>query len=155
MRHLLICILMLCGMLFAHAQNYSITSEGVDNNGNYIVRIVVSTKKNPAKSAEDLVCRYAVHGVMFKGIAAAKDYSGCPALIKDPNVEQTQKAWLDAFWNEAAYKKYANITPSSMSVMKNKQTKLTETSALVTVAHKELKAYLEKDGIISGLSNLW
>ncbi|MBO7067983.1 MAG: hypothetical protein J6W52_04820 [Bacteroidaceae bacterium] len=148
-------ILMSClGCVLVHAQDYSLTSEGVDNNGNFVVRIVVSTKK-PAKMAEDLVKQYAVHGVMFRGVAAAKDYSGQPPLVKDPNVEQTKKAWFNAFWNEGGYKRYATITPSSMSVMKNKQTKMTETSALVVVSSSLLKAYLEEEGVIQGLSNLW
>lgn len=154
MRKFLFLILFCLGNIFVYAQEYSLMSEGVDNNGNYVVRIVVSTKK-AAKSAEDLVKQYAVHGVMFRGIAAANDYSGQPPLINDPNVEQTKKAWLDAFWNEGAYKRYATITPSSMSVMKNKATKMTETSALVVVSSGLLKSYLEKEGIIQGLSNLW
>ena len=92
---------------------------------------------------------------MFRGIAAAKGYSAQPPLINDPNIEQTKKAWLDAFWNEGAYKNYATIIPSSVSVLKNKATKKVETSALVRVSHSSLKAYLEKEGVIQGLSNLW
>ena len=79
------------GCIAAHSQEYTVTSEGVDNTGNYSVRIVVSTKK-ASKSAEDLVRLYAIHGVMFRGIAAAKGYSAQPPLINDPNIEQTKKA---------------------------------------------------------------
>jgi len=142
------------GCIAVHSQEYALTSEGVDNSGNYSVRIVVSTKK-ASKSAEDLVRLYAIHGVMFRGIAAAKEYSAQPPLINDPNVEQTKKVWFDAFWSEGAYKRYATIIPSSVSVLKNKATKKVETSALVKVSHSSLKAYLEKEGIIQGLSNLW
>lgn len=155
MKHFLFVILLFCGCLSISAQDYSIMSEGVDNNGNYVVRIVVSTKKKPSKSAEDLVRQYAVHGVMFRGVTAAQNYSGHPALIKDPNIEQTKKSWFDAFWNEGAYRRYVSITPASLSVMKNKQSKMTETSALVTVSSSALKKYLEEEGIIQGLSNLW
>ena len=141
--------------LAIQAQVYSsLTSEGVDNNGNYVVRIVVSTKKTP-KSVDDLVKQFAVYGVMFNGVTAANEYNGQPPLIQDPNVEQTRKAWLDAFWNEGAYKRYASVTPMSLSVMKNKMTKMTEITALVVVSANSLKAYLEKEGVIQGLSNLW
>lgn len=140
--------------IFAYAQTYSITSEGVDKNGNYVVRIVVSTKK-VSKSVEDLIKQYAVHGVMFKGVTAANDYSGQPPLVKDPNMEQTKKAWFDAFWKEGAYRRYASVTPMSLSVVKNKVTNTVETSALVVVSSNSLKAYLEEEGIIMGLSNLW
>lgn len=155
MKSLLFTIMLCLGSFSLNAQDYSLTSEGVDNNGNHVIKIVVSTKKKPSKSAEDLIRQCAVHGVMFRGVTAAKEYSGQPALIKDPNAEQTKKVWFDAFWNEGTYKKYVNITPSSLSVMKNKQSKMTETSALVTVSGNELKKYLEKEGIIKGLSNLW
>ncbi len=141
--------------LCSYGQDYSLISEGVDNNGNYIVRVVVSTKKSPEKKAEDIIKHYAVKGVMFNGIAAAKGYSGQRALISDPNVEQTKKTWFDAFWDEGAYSRYATIVPSSLSVMKNKQTKMTETSALVTISVGALKKYLEENSIIQGFSDLW
>ena len=155
MKKVLMTIMLIWGCIFVNAQEYTIQSEGVDNSGNYVVRIVVSTKKNPSKAAEDLVKQYAVHGVMFRGITAAKDYSSQPPLIKDPNVEQTKKMFFEAFWREKGYSRYASIRPSSMTVMKNKQSKMTETSALVTVSKDKLQKYLEENGIIQGFSNLW
>ena len=143
------------GCIVANAQEYTIQSEGVDTNGNYVVRIVVSTKKKPSKAAEDLVKQYAVHGVMFRGVTAAKEYSAQPPLVKDPNIEKTKKDFFEAFWRESAYNRYASITPSSLTVMKNKQSKMTETSALVTVSKEQLQKYLEENGIIQGFSNLW
>lgn len=140
---------------FANAQEYTLQSEGVDNSGNYVVRIVVSTKKKPAKAAEYLVRQYAVHGVMFRGIAAAKEYSAQPPLIKDPGIEQTKREFFEAFWRENGYTRFASIVPSSLTVMKNKQSKMTETSALVTVSKELLQKYLEDNGIIQGFSNLW
>ncbi|MBQ6208264.1 MAG: hypothetical protein IJK42_00625 [Prevotella sp.] len=155
MKKVLMTIMLFIGCIFANAQSYSIQSEGVDNSGNYVVRIVVSTKKKPSKTAEDLVRQYAVHGVMFRGITAAKGYSAQPPLIKDPNIEQTKKEFFEAFWRENGYSRYTSIVPSSMTVMKNKQSKMTETSALVTVSKELLQKYLEENGIIQGFSNLW
>lgn len=155
MKRLLFAIMLCLGSVSLYAQDYSIMSEGVDNNGNYVIRIIVSTKKKPSSSAEDLVRQYAVRGVMFQGVTASEDYSGHPALVKDPSVAQTKRVWFDAFWSEGAYKRYVSITPASLKVMKNKQSKTTETSALVVVSSNELKRYLEKEGIIQGLSNLW
>ena len=155
MKKVLLTIMLILSCIFAKAQEYTVQSEGVDNSGNYVVRIVVSTKKKPSKAAEDLVRQYAVHGVMFRGVTAAKDYSAQPPLIKDPNIEQTKKEFFLAFWRENAYNRYASIGPSSLSVMKNKQSKMTETSALVTVSKELLQKYLEDNGIIQGFSNLW
>lgn len=155
MKKVLFTILLCLVSVLTYAQEYTLQSEGVDNSGNYVVRIIVSTKKKPAKTAEELVKQYAVHGVMFRGIAAAKGYSAQPPLIKDPNVEQIKKTWFDAFWEEGAYSRYASITPSSLTVMKNKQSKMTETSALVSVAKEILQKDLETAGIVQGFSNLW
>lgn len=155
MKKVLLTIMLTLGCIVANAQEYTIQSEGVDTNGNYVVRIVVSTKKKPSKAAEDLVKQYAVHGVMFRGVTAAKEYSAQPPLVKDPNIEKTKKDFFEAFWRESAYNRYASITPSSLTVMKNKQSKMTETSALVTVSKEQLQKYLEENGIIQGFSNLW
>ena len=155
MKKTLLTIMLTLGCICGNAQEYTIQSEGVDNNGNNVVRIVVSTKKKPAKEAEDLVRRYAVHGMMFRGITAAKDYSAQPPLVKDPSIEQTKGEFFEAFWREKAYARYAAIRPSTMTVMKNKQSKMTETSALVTITKESLQKYLEDNGIIQGFSNLW
>lgn len=155
MKNVLLIVMLTLGCIVANAQEYTIQSEGVDNSGNYIVRIVVSTKKKPLKTAQDLVRRYAVHGVMFRGVTAAKGYSAQPPLVKDPNVEENKRAFFEAFWRENAYFRYASITPSSLTVMKNKQSKMIETSALITVSKEQLQKYLEENGIIKGFSNLW
>lgn len=155
MKKVLLTIMLTLCCIFANAQEYAIQSEGVDNSGNYVVRIVVSTKKKPSKKAEDLVKQYAVHGVIFRGVTASKGYSAQPPLVKDPNMEHIKKEFFEAFWRENAYNRYASITPSSLTVMKNKQSKMTETSALVTVSKELLQKYLEDNGIIQGFSNLW
>ena len=92
---------------------------------------------------------------MFRVMTAAKGYSAQPPLINDPSIEQTKKEFFEAFWRENGYSRYASIVPSSMTVMKNKQTKMTETSALVTVSKELLQKELEDNGIIQGFSNLW
>lgn len=155
MKKILLIVMLILSSIIGRAQEYTIQSEGVDNNGNYVMRIVVSTKKKPSKTAEDLVRQYAVHGVMFRGITAAKNYSAQPPLIKDPNIEQTKKDFFDAFLREKAYNRYASIVPSSLSVIKNKQSKMMETSALVTVSKELLQKFLEENGIIQGFSDLW
>lgn len=155
MKKILLIVMLILSSIISRAQEYTIQSEGVDNSGNYVIRIVVSTKKKPSKTAEDLVRQHAVHGVMFRGITAAKNYSAQPPLIKDPNIEQTKKDFFEAFLREKAYNRYASIVPSSLSVIKNKQSKMTETSALVTVSKELLQKFLEDNGIIQGFSDLW
>lgn len=145
---------LLIGMT-VNAQEYTIRSAGQGKSGNYLVKVVVSTKNKQAKEAEDLVKRYAVHGVIFRGLMAADGYGEQKPLINDPNVENTKSEFFKAFWNEGAYKKYASTVQSSLTTMKNKQTKMTETSATVMVDKESLQHYLEESGIIQGFSNLW
>lgn len=146
-----LCLLALPGM----AQTYTVTSGGQGNTGNFLVKIVVNTKKEPKQKAENLVMRYAVDGVIFRGLMAADGFGEQKPLVSDPNVEQTKADFFKAFWDEEAYKKYATVVPSSLSIMKNKQTKMTETSATVLVDKESLQHYLESSGVIKGFSSLW
>ena len=57
--------------------------------------------------------------------------------------------------SEGAYRRYASIVPSSLTVMKNKQTKSYETAATVMIDQRGLQKYLEESGVIKGFSNLW
>ena len=67
----------------------------------------------------------------------------------------TKGEFFKAFWDEGGYKRDASIVPSSLSVMKNKQTKMTEVSATVMVDKESLQHYLEESQVIDGFSNLW
>ena len=140
---------------FLSAQSYTITSAGTADGGRNLVHVVVTSKKNLKVNSEDAVKHYAVHGVLFNGISSTEGYGAQSPIIKDPNVEQTKKAFFDAFWSEGAYKRYASVVPSSLTVMKNKQTKAYETAATVMIDQKGLQKYLEESGVIKGFSNLW
>ena len=148
--------MMLCmSMAVVKGQDFSVMSDGQGHNGEYIVIVVVSTKKNPAKEAENLVKEYAVRGVMFRGVAPYKEHPGQKPLIGDPAVEQVKGKELQAFWREKLYLNYAILQPQSLSVMKNKQTKMYETTARLTINKELLIKWLEDNGIIQGFSNLW
>lgn len=149
-------VTLLCFMaVVCHAQEYTVRSAGQGNSGNYLVEVTVSSKKKLTSTAEDLVKEYAVRGVMFRGLMAQSGYGEQKPLIKDPNVEQTKSEFFKAFFKEGAYKRYASIVGSSLSTMKNKQTKMQETTATVMVDKESLQHYLEESGIIQGFSNLW
>lgn len=141
--------------IVCNAQEYTVRSAGQGNSGNYLVEVTVSSKKKLASTAENLVKEFAVRGVMFRGLMASSGYGEQKPLVKDPNIEQTKAEFFKAFFNEGAYKKYASIVGSSLSTMKNKQTKMQETSATVMVDKESLQHYLEESGIIQGFSNLW
>lgn len=139
---------------FVDAQEYTVRSAGQGKARNYLVSVTVSSKKKP-KAAEDLVKEYAVRGVMFRGLMAADGYGEQKPLIKDPNIEQTKADFFTVFFAEGAYKRYASVVASSLSIMKNKQTKMQETTAVVMVDKESLLGYLEESGVVKGFSNLW
>lgn len=137
------------------AQEYNITSGGQGKNGRYLVRVTLKTKaKKSELNAEDLLKQYAVHGVMFRGVASAEGYGEQKPLIEDPNTEHVKSDFFKAFFAEEAYKRYASIVDSSMSSTKLSK-KTYEVTALLLVDKESLQSYLEKSGIIEGFSNLW
>lgn len=148
--------LLFCVMsIIAYSQDYTISSAGMGNNGNYCVKVVVSTKKAPKSGLEDLVMRYAVHGVMFRGIMSSDGYGEHKPLIKTPGIEQQRADFFDSFFESGEYKKYATIVETTLSSMKNKRTKKVETSANVLIDKETLRKDLEAAGLIKGFSNLW
>lgn len=137
------------------AQEYTIKSAGQGKSGNYLVEITVTTKsKEKNINAEDLVKRYAVHGVLFRGFASSEGYGEQKPLIKDPDIEQTKADFFGAFFNDGAYKRYASIVNSSLTSTKLAR-KYYEVSAVLLVDKESLQHYLEESGIVKGFSNLW
>lgn len=147
-------VLLMCCMI-ASAQEYYVQSAGQDQGGRYLVSVTVNVKKKLPSSAEDLVMKYAVQGVMFRGLMAAEGYGEQKPLITDPTIQQTKADFFQAFDNEAKYRNFASIVNSSLSSMKNKKTKMIETSAVVMVDKEALQHYLEEAHVLKGFSNLW
>lgn len=137
------------------AQEYTITSGGQGKNGHYLVKLTVLSKaKKTELEADDLVKRYAVHGVLFRGFSSPDGYGEQKPLIKDPNVEKTKADFFNAFFSEGAYKRYASVVGSSLMVTKLSR-KSYELEALLLVDKESLQKYFEDSGIIEGFSNLW
>lgn len=147
-------VLLMCCMI-ASAQEYYVKSAGQGQGGRYLVSVTVNVKKKLPSSAEDLVMKYAVQGVMFRGLMASDGYGEQKALITDSTIEQTKADFFQAFNNEGKYRNFASIVNSSLTSMKNKKTKMIETSAIVMVDKEALQHYLEEAHILQGFSNLW
>ena len=144
-----------CCVLTASAQDYNITSAGQGAGGNYLVKITVAMKgKEKGQDAETIVKRYAVHGVMFRGMMAADGYAQQKPLISDPNLETTKAEWFKAFFDGGAYRNYVSIVDASLVSTKLGK-KNYELSAILTVDKESLLKYLQDEGIVKGFSNLW
>lgn len=155
MKKIVLLLVLLVNCIIVNAQEYYVKSAGQGQGGRYLVSVTVNVKKKLPSTAEDLVMKYAVQGVMFRGLMAADGYGEQKPLITDPNVEQTKADFFEAFNNEGKYRNFASIVNSSLTSMKNKKTKMIETSAVVMVDKEALQHYLEEAHVIQGFSNLW
>ena len=136
-----------------HAQGtYEIVGCGQGRNGAYMVK-VTAIVKNLSQSKDELR-RDAVHGVLFRGFM--NDTNGGfnqKPLVADPNIEQTQSAFFNAFFDRGDYTRYVSMTEDSLRSIKVK--KGYEVNAIFLVDKETLQNYLEECGIIQGFSNLW
>ena len=155
MKKVLLSFVLLICCIMVSAQEYYVKSAGQGQGGRYLVSVTVNVKKKLPSTAEDLVMKFAVKGVMFRGLMASDGYGEQKPLITDSNIEQTKADFFQAFDNEGKYRNYASIVNSSLTSMKNKKTKMIETSAVVMVDKEALQHYLEEAHILKGFSNLW
>lgn len=145
--------IMICVMSFA--QDYQIRNAGTSKTGSYIVEVESYVKKDPKNKALDIALQNAVRGVMFRGVTSANGFTAYKPLIQDPGIESAKSAFFDAFFSEGQYKRFASLVGSSLSSIKNKQTKMYEIEATVIVNKEALIKYLEESNIINGFSDLW
>lgn len=150
---ILLFYIMICAVGFA--QDYQIRSAGKSKTGGYIVEVETYVKKDPKNTATDLALKSAVKGVMFRGVMSENGLTNHKPLIEDPSVEQNKAAFFEAFFREGTYKRYATLVGSSLSTIKNKQTKMYDIQATVIVDKEGLLKYLEESDIIKGFSDLW
>jgi hypothetical protein len=117
--------------------------------GSYLVKVWVYTKEK--KITSEVLKRYAVHGVIFKGYAGK---SGCVAqrpMAQSPALEQEKADFFKSFFNkDKTFAKYANEVSGSLERVKvGKDYKYGMT---VTVSKYLLRKDLEAAGIIRGLT---
>lgn len=131
--------------------NYNIYGAGQGTNGSYLVKVTAMFKN--AKNRKDELKMCAVHGVMFRGFGATDGLSAQRALVSNPNVEDTQAAFFNAFFNEGKYLNFCTMRESSVQSVKVKGGY--EISAFMLIDKEALIKYLEGAKIIQGFSDLW
>lgn len=136
-------------MMADELPDYQIEGAGTGNQGTYLVRVSVLTKKS--KVLDDEIGRCAVHGVLFRGFANKEARQQQKPLAGSPMVEQQNKSFFEDFFGKAnTYVNYYQIVSGSRQVVKvGKQYKVTGT---VTVAKDQLRKDLQDAGIIKGLN---
>jgi len=156
MKTRLFLITMLCFVTFSieakkpENLRYDIECAGNGAQGSYLVKVWVYTKES--KLTSEVLKKYAVHGVIFKGYAGKSNCSSQRAIAQSPALEQEKSDFFNAFFNkDKAYSKYA--TEVSGSVERIKIGKEYKYGAVISVSKDMLRQDLEKAGIIRGLSD--
>lgn len=151
MRHLLLLLFLTVFMTTASAQ-YSMIGSGQGKNGTY--RLKVSTTVKDVKSGKEALKRYAVHGVLFRGFAYEEEgIARQKPLVDDPHAESTKASFFNAFFSERTYERYVTMVNTSYTSIKVKGG--FEVSGLILVDKEKLLHYLEENGVVKGLSNIW
>ncbi len=128
--------------------DYEIEGAGTGNQGTYLVKVSVLSKKS--KVIDDEIGRCAIHGVLFRGFANKEFRQQQKPLAGSAMVEQQNVAFFNDFF-ETTYKNYYQVLGSSRQVVKvGKQYKV---SSVVTVAKDQLRKDLQEAGIIKGLNS--
>lgn len=136
------------------SQDYNIQFAGVGDGGNYFIKVTAVLNKKEYKDAQNWIKRLAVDGVMFRGVAGGAGYTSQKALISDPEIRTTKAEFFDSFNKEQRYLDFVNLQNSSVESTKLPKKKY-EVSANVVVDKEKLLHYLEENGIVSGMDDLW
>lgn len=132
---------------------YDIECAGSGQQGIYIVKVWGYSKSN--KIETDLIKKFAVHGVLFKGYSSA-DKPGCTSqrpLAGSPSVYTEKEDFFNLFFDKGGdYLKYASIAHSTPEVVKlgKKEYKI---GYVLTVSKDLLRSDLEKAGVLRGLGS--
>lgn len=131
-------------------KRYDIICEGNGVEGTYLIRVWVYANKHNLKP--EPIRKYAIHGVIFKGVTGSAKCNGQKPLAKSLSVEEENKAYFDEFFEKKnAYLNFATIIEGTFERVKvtKRQFKI---GAVVSVSKDQLRRQLEADGIIRGLS---
>lgn len=131
-------------------KRYDILCEGNGIEGTYLVRVWVYVNKHNLKPEQ--IRKYAIHGVIFKGVTGSTKCNGQKPLAKSLSVEEENKDYFDEFFEKKnAYFNFATIIEGTFERVKitKRQYKI---GAVVSISKDQLRKQLEEDGIIRGLS---
>ena len=137
---------------------YEIAPVGVGTQGSALIKVFSYAKKE--KDALELAKPNAVHGVLFKGVAAlSNQYARVPAqkaMVTDVNAETTYADYFKDFFKDGGkYAKYVNFVnngvPAPGDIIKvGKEYKI---GVRVSVAKDALRKEMEAAGIVKALSS--
>lgn len=132
------------------SMRYDIECAGTGAEGTYLIKVWAYSKKNKVET--NILKKFAVHGVIFKGFSGERGCTSQKPLAGSPGVEQEKADFFKPFFSDNGdYLKYATIVSGSTETIKlGKEYKVGVT---VTVSKDLLRKDLEAAGVIRGLSS--
>ncbi len=136
----------------------SLSNENVSATSGFKVFKIWSYGKKKALITQDVGMRNAIHGILFKGLAASDSGSqgNVPALV--PAGYESHKEYFDDFFNSGKYKQFIQLTSKGAiqagDVLKI-SSKRYKVGMLVQVNVNALRKQLEKDGIIQSARGIF
>ena len=128
---------------------YEIECAGAASQGSQLVRVWVLGNDRDVNI--DLIKRYAVHGVIFKGYAGGNGCTPQKPMVTNPAIEQQRDNFFSPFFNtDRAYNKYATQVGNTLErIQEGKDYKI---GAVISVSKDMLRRDLEAAGVLRGLS---
>ena len=135
----------------------SLVKENVASTSGFKVFKVWSFGKKKERLTNEIGMRNAIHGLLFKGLAASDEgYQGSvPALV--PDGYESHREYFDLFFESGEFKQFVQLTSRGAQqagdvIKVGKQYKV---GLLVQVNVNALRKRLEKDGIIESAKSLF
>lgn len=156
-KYILLCLILLPLSAFAQSNydlpRYDISSYGTGKEGTYTAKVSVYEKK-PGKETDRALRRCAVHGVIFKGLAAGNGGRAQRPMATAAD-EKDNQAFFDKFFaDDATCLRYAYVIEGSLRVEKVDK-KEYRSSAIIVIQKDDLRHYLEDNHVIESFNNLF
>jgi len=134
--------------------NYEVESLGVGQDGTKLVKIWGYSKKAHVAVME--AERNAVAAAIFRGYPAGNGAAATPALCSDHSCFENNRKFFDEFFKPGGkYLQFVNRTNDGMPGGRDriKMKKGYKVAVKASVAHRNLREYLEQEGLIKSLDS--
>jgi hypothetical protein len=135
----------------------SLVKENVASTSGYKVFKVWSFGKKKEALTQEICMRNAIHGLLFKGLAAGDvgTQGNVPALV--PGGYNSHKEYFDAFFGNGEFKQFIQATSRAAQQAGDvvKMGKKYKVGLLVQVNYNALRARLEADHIVEGITDIF
>lgn len=135
----------------------SLVKENVASTSGFKVFKVWSYAKKKEAITQEINMRNAVHGLMFKGLAASDEGSqgNVPALV--PDGYESHREYFDLFFDSGEFKQFVQLTSKGAQQAGDvvKVGKEYKVGLLVQVNLNALRKRLEKDGIVESAKSIF